>query len=138
MDEFEVLRNLADTLPGSSKRWAAVVAERDIADLPYVAGGALARLALDEGSRDPESLRPFFAEIERVVQNPAARNLVVVGVLEALQNLMVSSPEGCEALRISIGTLLPSETSRLWRALEDVWAGHISGEQLNMLVDGLG
>jgi hypothetical protein len=89
-----------------------------------------AAVALDHAQPE-DDFRPLFAEVERllVTGDPAIRDLVIVGFLEALQNQARQSAAKWRPR-------LQSESTRAWDALDQFWAGRISGADFRRLIEG--
>ena len=92
--------------------------------------GHLASRLSDVRRRHPDAdFRPLFNEVEArlTAAEPGVRDLIIVGFLEALQNV-----DGDEAPRWE--RLMGPETMLAWAALNDVWAGRIPPEAFNRIV----
>ena len=91
--------------------------------LAYVELGALASTVSELDASGAHDWSRLFAEVERrLATEPAARNLLVLGFLESLQNIELN--RGRPLARWE--PLLGPETRVAWRAVIDFWAGRLS------------
>jgi hypothetical protein len=122
-----VASELAESSPELAMDWK--VNGSDL-DLPYVALGHLAsRLVAVQRLNPGADFRRLFDDVETrlTAAEPGVRNLIIVGFLEALQNV-----DGEQAPRWE--RLMGSETRAAWVALNDFWAGRISARAFNRIV----
>lgn len=138
-------RGLADPTPEAALRMMRSAVEdldraagagplSDVAPESYVACGDLARelvrLARSSANSD---FRELFRVIEQLLAGPpATRNLIIVGMLEAIQNVSLNNDLPLERWDL----FLEPRTREAWQALIDMWAGRRSARDFNRFVDG--
>jgi hypothetical protein len=102
-------------------------------DTPYVAMGVLARVIYDQSTEHGVDLRDVFAAIEAelVSADGTARNLLIVGLLEGLQNVSLNRGRAVDTWVRWMGPA----TLAGWRMVERLWDGSISPADFNAFVD---
>lgn len=81
-----------------------------------------------------DGLGPVFAEVESqlATAGPEARDLIIVGFLEDLQNVSLNQDVPLTAWLPSLG----KRTAEGWQVLEDVWSGKLLPGALNAYTHG--
>jgi hypothetical protein len=126
-DHEDVASQLAGLCPELAIDWE--VNGSDL-DLSYVALGHLASRLVEVRELYPNAdFGRLFddVEIRLAAAQPGIRNLIIVGFLEALQNVDRERATRWESL-------FGPETREAWVALNYVWAGRISPEVFNHIV----
>jgi len=131
-----------DALPGRiaaandevRRQWEAEVESDGIAeDEPYNAMGVLARVLYDQSTDPGTEVGDVFEAIERelVAADGKARNLLIVGLLEDLQNVSLSRWRDLDAWVQWMGPA----TLAGWRMVERLWSSSVSPADFNAFVD---
>ena len=126
-EQVDVASELAESCTELAMDWK--VNGSDL-DLPYVALGHLASRLVEVRQLHPHAdFRRLFNDVETRLSaaQPGVRNLIILGFLEALQNVDREKATRWESL-------LGPETRQAWVALNDVWAGRITPETFNRIV----
>jgi len=129
-----ILEKLADASPVIDEAWSTSTTGGEDHDLPYVAAGRLARIVLEVSRSDAAAVEPVLRAAELTLEDgsPEDRNLVIVGFLESIQNLIINSGGSLDEWKPRMGP----EVSAAWQALQDVWQARISATAFNAIVDG--
>jgi hypothetical protein len=104
-------------------------------DEPYNHLGQLAHHlvnAMKAGRVD--GFTPFFSELEHqlAMASPEARDLIIVGFLEDLQNVSLNGDVPISAWTPWLG----EKTAEAWAVLDDMWQGRLSPTEFNSYISG--
>jgi hypothetical protein len=131
-----------DALPGRiaaandevRRQWEAEVDSNGIGhDEPYNAIAVLARVLFDQSTEHGLEVGDVFAAIEQELgaADGKARNLLIVGLLEDLQNLSLSRGRDLDTWVHRMGPA----TLAGWRMVERLWSSSVSPADFNAFVD---
>jgi hypothetical protein len=99
--------------------------------LSYIALGVVARHVL-EWRLDSDEAAAFFRRIESLIEtgSPNVRNLVIVGFIETLQNIILNSGLTITPWEKYLGP----RTVRGWRGVDAFWMARMPPEEFNQNV----
>jgi hypothetical protein len=103
-------------------------------DILYVALGDMATYLVSSlEDRETAGFAEFFHSIEKIIVrgSPEQRKLLVVGLLEAIQNVTLNREMGLDVWK----PWIQPTTGRYWSILDRFWRGAISPAEFNALVD---
>jgi hypothetical protein len=117
-----------------NERWNAALASGGIGpDEPYNAMTVLARTLLEVRADASIDLAQTFHAVESELfgADAEARNLIIVGLLEDLQNASLHAGVPLDAWMPSLGPT----TLAAWTMLERLWTGMVSPAEFNAFID---
>ena len=126
VQEKDVVPRLLAVLPGIANQWDEHT-EWWGAEEPgaYNNTGEIARYLVQcLGNDNVQEFPAVFAAVEDVLGTgtPQAKNLIVVGLLESLQNIASHTPEGYSDFEPWLGP----QAAQAWKDLERMWEGKSS------------
>jgi hypothetical protein len=134
-DASEAIIAASPDFRGAWERFKA--SDRFGPDEPYNHLGELAQHLVDAMKLGKvDGFAPVFAEVENqlVKASPEARDLIIVGFLEDLQN--ISENQGVP--KTAWTPWLGPKTAEAWKVLDDMWQGRLSPDDFNSFVSGKG
>jgi len=134
LTEIEVVSRLICSYEPYSAKWRSKSKGTDFEpSLVYSHLGDLASfLSVRAAAGATSDFTAFFEEFERLLQYSIARNLLIVGFLEDLQNVSLN-----RGLPLDLwDRYLGPKTKIAWEAIKDVWSGKLAPEHFNALVEG--
>jgi hypothetical protein len=126
--------HLAATIPDVYQRWDSEVRTSGIgADEPYNQMAVLARVLVANRADVTAGLADLFNvfEDELAAADPGARDLLIVGFLEDLQNASLHANVSLAWWRTWFGPL----TGEAWTAVEELWSGGLSATAFDSFMD---
>jgi hypothetical protein len=129
-----LLDRLVATTPDVARRWRAECESGGVGpDEPYNVAGALAHVLFELRADQAVVLGEVFRALERELSaaDAGARNLLIVGLLEDLQNISLNDGVGLDYWEPWLGPV----TLAAWKTLEGLWSGTVSPADFNAFVD---